>query len=182
MIFTRWASRPASIQLLGPSPTQATPADSSNDPDVEQADDSEKRPLPSKNKNIYPWAEGKYHFYDVDAKQWAAWGFDYLKYDWNPIIPEQVDSMGQALKNSGRDFTQLIQQRPVRRRRRLGQAFQLMANHRRHPRHLAQPDQQRLFPKQMGRVRRSRPLERPRYACRRHGRLGPQAPRHRPYL
>ena len=56
------------------------------------------------NKNIYPWAEGKYHFYDVDAKQWAAWGFDYLKYDWNPIIPEQVDSMGQALKNSGRDF------------------------------------------------------------------------------
>jgi alpha-galactosidase len=56
------------------------------------------------NRNVPPWAEGKYHFYEQDAKQWADWGFDYLKYDWNPIIVPQVQSMGDALKNSGRDF------------------------------------------------------------------------------
>ncbi len=56
------------------------------------------------NRNIYPWAEGKYHFMTQDAKQWADWGFDYLKYDWNPIIPSQTAEMADALKASGRDF------------------------------------------------------------------------------
>lgn len=27
---------------------------------------------------------GPYHFTQADARQFAAWGFDYLKYDWNP--------------------------------------------------------------------------------------------------
>ena len=27
---------------------------------------------------------GKYWFGDKDALQWAEWGFDYIKYDWNP--------------------------------------------------------------------------------------------------
>jgi alpha-galactosidase len=39
-----------------------------------------------------------------DARQWAAWGFDYLKYDWNPIEVPDVLEMAQALKASGRDF------------------------------------------------------------------------------
>ena len=34
-----------------------------------------------------PWAIGKYSFAESDAKQWAAWGIDYLKYDWNPNEP-----------------------------------------------------------------------------------------------
>ncbi|HUB27721.1 MAG TPA: putative Ig domain-containing protein [Tepidisphaeraceae bacterium] len=56
------------------------------------------------NKKILPWAIGKYHFMRQDARQWAAWGFDYLKYDWNPIEPPDVIEMADALKSSGRDF------------------------------------------------------------------------------
>jgi alpha-galactosidase len=56
---------------------------------------------------------GKYSFADSDAKQWAAWGFDYLKYDWNPRnsspretsaeFHEHSAKMGNALRKSGRD-------------------------------------------------------------------------------
>lgn len=56
---------------------------------------------------------GKYCFADNDAKQWAAWGIDYLKYDWllsqtrPPETPKQFvnDSMTmhKALRKSGRD-------------------------------------------------------------------------------
>src|SRR5581483_5266440 len=56
------------------------------------------------NKKIPPWAVGQYHFATNDAKQWADWGFDYLKYDWNPIEVPQVEEMDNALKDSGRDF------------------------------------------------------------------------------
>ncbi|HLX59883.1 MAG TPA: putative Ig domain-containing protein [Planctomycetota bacterium] len=55
------------------------------------------------NKKILPWAVGKYSFAKADAKQWAEWGFDYLKYDWNPIEVPQVQEMLDALKDSGRD-------------------------------------------------------------------------------
>jgi len=55
--------------------------------------------------------DGKKLFADNDAKQWAAWGIDYLKYDWNPKqgsgkVPfkKQVGDMANALKNSGRDI------------------------------------------------------------------------------
>ena len=30
-------------------------------------------------------ATAEYSFAENDAKQWAEWGFDYLKYDWSPI-------------------------------------------------------------------------------------------------
>ncbi len=56
------------------------------------------------NKKILPYAIGKHHFMKQDARQWAAWGFDYLKYDWNPIEAADVAEMGEALKSSGRDF------------------------------------------------------------------------------
>ncbi len=55
------------------------------------------------NRNILPWAIGKYHFETQDARQWAAWGVDYLKYDWNPIRYPEVHRMYQALRHCGRD-------------------------------------------------------------------------------
>ena len=55
-------------------------------------------------RNAPPYAIGRYHFTTNDAQQWAAWGVDYLKYDWNPIeLPETVE-MYQALRSSGRDI------------------------------------------------------------------------------
>jgi alpha-galactosidase len=56
------------------------------------------------NRKILPWAIGPYHFATNDAKQWAAWGMDYLKYDWNPNEGPETREMYGALRNSGRDF------------------------------------------------------------------------------
>jgi alpha-galactosidase len=57
---------------------------------------------------------GTTSFAEADAKQWAAWGMDYLKYDWNPknsSPPETADQfhdivgvMARALRASGRDM------------------------------------------------------------------------------
>ena len=47
---------------------------------------------------------GKYSFTNADARQWAAWGFDYLKYDWDPNDVPHVREMSDALNASGRDF------------------------------------------------------------------------------
>ena len=59
-------------------------------------------------------SKGRYCFADNDAKQWAAWGIDYLKYDWNPrntkptaethdeFLNDSV-TMHTALRKSGRD-------------------------------------------------------------------------------
>jgi alpha-galactosidase len=55
------------------------------------------------NKKILPWAIGKYSFAQNDAKQWAAWGIDYLKYDWNPNEAPETAEMAKALRDSGRD-------------------------------------------------------------------------------
>jgi len=56
------------------------------------------------NKKVLPWAIGKYSFATNDAAQWAAWGIDYLKYDWNPIKFSETKEMGDALRHSGRDI------------------------------------------------------------------------------
>jgi alpha-galactosidase len=56
------------------------------------------------NKKILPWAIGKYSFATNDAAQWAAWGIDYLKYDWNPIEAPETKEMADALRHSGRDI------------------------------------------------------------------------------
>ena len=50
------------------------------------------------------WEFGKHSFAVNDAKQWAAWGFDYLKYDWNPNDVPHVKEMADALRGSGRDI------------------------------------------------------------------------------
>ena len=47
---------------------------------------------------------GKFGFESEDAKQWAAWGFDYLKYDWYPNDIAHTKAMALALKASGRDI------------------------------------------------------------------------------
>jgi len=47
---------------------------------------------------------GKYSFAENDVKQWAAWGFDYLKYDWSPIDVPHAEEMSKALRYSGRDI------------------------------------------------------------------------------
>jgi alpha-galactosidase len=57
--------------------------------------------------------DGKYPFAENDARQWAAWGIDYLKYDWNPrskpqvsneFFHKQTETMAKALEGSGRDI------------------------------------------------------------------------------
>jgi alpha-galactosidase len=57
---------------------------------------------------------GKHSFAKNDARQWSAWGVDYLKYDWNPKqskpresalqFHSHVTDMGDALRHSGRDM------------------------------------------------------------------------------
>jgi alpha-galactosidase len=56
---------------------------------------------------------GRYCFANNDAKQWAAWGIDYLKYDWLPSETKPPETSAQflndsmtmhrALRKSGRD-------------------------------------------------------------------------------
>ncbi len=46
---------------------------------------------------------GKYRFENNDALQMAAWGIDYLKYDWHIDLPS-AERMSVALKHSGRDI------------------------------------------------------------------------------
>jgi len=50
------------------------------------------------------WRHGKFSFVENDAKQWATWGMDYLKYDWNPNDVAHVKEMAEALRESGRDI------------------------------------------------------------------------------
>jgi alpha-galactosidase len=47
---------------------------------------------------------GKFSFETNDAAQWAAWGFDYLKYDWYPNDVEHIKAMALALRATGRDI------------------------------------------------------------------------------
>lgn len=69
------------------------------------AGDWVKPPSPKQpNRKIKPWHLGEHSFASVDAKQWAAWGIDYLKYDWNPNEPPETKVMADALRASGRDI------------------------------------------------------------------------------
>jgi alpha-galactosidase len=55
------------------------------------------------NKNA-GWRHGRYSFAEADAGQWAAWGIDYVKYDWAPIDVPHAAMMFKALRGSGRDI------------------------------------------------------------------------------
>ena len=103
--------------------------------------------------------DGKIPFASNDAKQWAAWGIDYLKYDWNPPSAPAVDNeffhkqsatMGDALVNSGAIFLQLFQQHAVRSGRGSVEDFQRLAHHRRHSRFVVEPDADRFLAGQVG--------------------------------
>lgn len=59
-----------------------------------------------KNKRAFRYV-GKYRFEQNDAQQMAAWGVDYLKYDWRIDVPS-AERMSVALKNSGRDIVYSI--------------------------------------------------------------------------
>ncbi|MGN6367858.1 MAG: putative Ig domain-containing protein [Phycisphaerae bacterium] len=61
-------------------------------------------PRPARNKKVKPYAIGTYTFYEQDAKQYAAWGVDYLKYDWNPIEIPETKAEYEILRNCGRDI------------------------------------------------------------------------------
>ncbi len=47
---------------------------------------------------------GKYSFVEADVKQWAAWGVDYLKYDWYPNDEAHAREVAQAIGRCGRDI------------------------------------------------------------------------------
>lgn len=47
---------------------------------------------------------GAYTFEAADARQWARWGVDYLKYDWFPNDVPHAKAMFEALRRSGRDI------------------------------------------------------------------------------
>jgi alpha-galactosidase len=69
---------------------------------------------PTKKVRDRSKGHGKYSFAWADARQWAEWGFDYLKYDWNPEQSQPAPSaandmeylraMADALRYSGRDI------------------------------------------------------------------------------
>jgi len=50
------------------------------------------------------WSFGQHSFAAQDARQWAAWGVDYLKYDWFPNDVPHVQEMTEALRATGRDI------------------------------------------------------------------------------
>ncbi len=50
------------------------------------------------------WVHGKYRFHENDARQWADWGIDYLKYDWHVLDVPHVSDMATALRWCGRDI------------------------------------------------------------------------------
>jgi alpha-galactosidase len=50
------------------------------------------------------WNFGKHSFAKQDARQWAVWGVDYLKYDWFPNDVPHVAEMSDALHKTDRDI------------------------------------------------------------------------------
>jgi len=54
------------------------------------------------------WRFEEYSFEGNDAKQWADWGVDYMKYDWNPNDHYSLIKMYDALRATGRDIVYSI--------------------------------------------------------------------------
>ena len=46
---------------------------------------------------------GEFSLVPNDVRQWAVWGVDYLKYDWEPVDVEHASEMRDALAACGRD-------------------------------------------------------------------------------
>jgi alpha-galactosidase len=58
---------------------------------------------PGAKPNWVNWTFGKYSFAKQDARQWAEWNIDYVKYDWFPNDVPHVKEMSDALRQPGRD-------------------------------------------------------------------------------
>jgi alpha-galactosidase len=50
------------------------------------------------------WYVGRGHHERADVRQWAEWGFDYIKYDWGPMDLASGRRMRAALDACGRDI------------------------------------------------------------------------------
>ena len=59
---------------------------------------------PYYNKKNYRIEFGYFPFYEADTRQWAEWGFDYLKLDWFPNTVSHTVEFRKALNSTGRDF------------------------------------------------------------------------------
>lgn len=59
---------------------------------------------PDAKPNWVNWTFGAHSFAAEDARQWAQWGVDYLKYDWFPNDVAHVQEMADALRATGRDI------------------------------------------------------------------------------
>ncbi|PTR01547.1 alpha-galactosidase [Mucilaginibacter yixingensis] len=73
---------------------------SANNPEGVFAPTKENVP---RNKKLFPYTIGTYTFYENDAKQFAKWGFDYLKYDWSPNELTETKAMYDAMRATSRD-------------------------------------------------------------------------------
>jgi alpha-galactosidase len=75
------------------------------------------------------WFVGHQHFEVQDVRQWTQWGFDYLKYDWNPMDLASGRRMQKALRNCGRDIvfnvTNSIHKEPPEKWAEISQCFYL---------------------------------------------------------
>jgi alpha-galactosidase len=78
------------------------------------APDPAMNPKAPRNAKVMPFAIGKYSFVKVDARQFAGWGFDYLKYDWGPVEAPETQEMYEALRATGRDMVLSISNNHVR--------------------------------------------------------------------
>jgi alpha-galactosidase len=54
------------------------------------------------------YKHGAYSFVEADVRQWAEWGMDYLKYDWNPNDRYHTAEMHDALLGCDRDIVYSI--------------------------------------------------------------------------
>jgi alpha-galactosidase len=75
----------------------------SDDPEGKWSTDFAKKNKDDHSQK-FPFVIGRYHFAAQDAKQFAAWGFDYLKYDWAPVHADATKEMFDALRATHRDF------------------------------------------------------------------------------
>jgi alpha-galactosidase len=75
------------------------------------------------------WFVGSKHYEKEDAAQWARWGIDYLKYDWNPMDLTSGRRMAKALREGGRDIvynvTNSIHKEPPEKWAEISQCFYL---------------------------------------------------------
>jgi len=75
------------------------------------------------------WYVGSEHYEKQDAGQWAQWGIDYLKYDWNPMDLASGRRMAKALRECGRDIvynvTNSIHKEPPEKWAEISQCFYL---------------------------------------------------------